>query len=605
MKFRIYRIVLCIVIFAVAFFIPLPGIQTMMFGLSCVLCGYNVILKAVKNILKGKVFDENFLMSIAVTGAFAIGEFSEAAAVMIFYQIGSVFEDYAVSKSRKSIAELMNIRPDYANLLKHGEISVVDPHKVSVGDTIVVRPGEKIPLDGVVSKGSSALDVSALTGESLPKDVSENDEVLSGSVNITGVLNITVNKEFHNSTVNKILDLVENAISKKSRSESFISRFARFYTPVVVISAALLAFVPPLFFNADLSVWGYRALNFLVVSCPCALVVSVPLSFFGGLGAASKSGVLIKGSNYLEAIAKAKTIVFDKTGTLTKGIFEIERICPEGISSDELLKTAAYAEYHSNHPLSIAIKKACAHIADSSLISDYEEIPGMGTHAVVNGHDIYAGNAKLMNFKKISVTKASDTVIHIAADKKYLGFIELSDKPKPDSLKAITALRKSGVNTIAMLTGDNLHSAEKVAEELNIHHVYANLLPKDKVYTVEEMIKTKPKNSKLVFVGDGINDAPVLSVADIGIAMGKLGSDAAIEAADIVIMTDELSKLDYTIRLSGKTLRIVRQNIAVSLTVKFAVLILSALGITGMWAAVFADVGVLVLAILNSMRCGK
>ena len=581
------------------------------FGLyliSYLTVGLDVVIKAAENIIRGKVFDENFLMSLATIGAFAIRNYPEAVAVMLFYQLGEMFQKYAVNKSRKSISELMDFRPDYANLLIDGKEEKVDPYDVEEGSLILVKPGEKIPLDGIIIKGSSTLDTSVLTGESMPKDVAENDEVLSGTINLNGLLTVKTTKEFGESTVNKILDLVENASNKKSKSENFISKFAAVYTPIVVIAAVILAFLPPLFIEgAIFKDWIYRALNFLVVSCPCALVISIPLSFFGGLGGASKEGILIKGSNYLEMLSEAKTVIFDKTGTITEGVFEVSEINPIGISEDELLAYSAYAESYSNHPISQSLKKAYNKEIDKSLLSEVEEIPGCGVSAVVKNEHILAGNSKLM--KKFNITfeekEHIGTVVHTAVNNEYKGYIIISDKIKTSSEKAITKLKEEGINNMVMLTGDVKSVAETVGSKVGITNIKSELLPSDKVEITEEIIKKSGDKNKVIYVGDGINDAPVLALADIGVAMGAAGSDAAIEAADVVIMNDDLSKLSLAIKICKKTISIVKQNVWFALVIKFGVLILSAFGKATMWAAVFADVGVSVIAILNAMRALK
>ena len=580
------------------------NIAFILFLISLLLGGAEVLINAVRNIFKGQVFDENFLMSIAAVGAFIIGEYPEGATVMLFYQVGELFQDYAVDKSRKSVAELMDIRPDYANV-KHGdEITQEDPYDVQVGDLIVIKPGERVPLDAVIVNGSTTLDTSSLTGESLPREAKEGDEILSGSINLSGLIEASVTKEFEQSTVSKILDLVENAADNKATSESFITKFARYYTPAVVGAALLLAFIPPIFTGfSDLSKWVYRALAFLVTSCPCALVISVPLSFFGGIGAASKNGVLIKGSNHLEDLAKAKTVVFDKTGTLTKGVFKVSRIVPNNCHESELLETAAYAESNSNHPISVSITKAYGKEIDKSRITDCEEKAGHGVTVRLDGKPCAAGNRKLMHSLGIKADESvSGTAVHVSRDGQYLGYILIEDEIKSDAKTAIEMLKALGIKKTVMLTGDSKTIAGKVAKQVGIDEFHAELLPADKVEKTEALIKAQKKNEKLVFVGDGINDAPVLALSDIGIAMGGVGSDAAIEASDIVIMTDEPSKLSTAMRISAKTLRIVRQNISFALFVKFAVLLLVAFGIVHMWAAVFADVGVSVIAILNALR---
>ena len=568
--------------------------------------GGDVLWRAVRNILHGKVFDENFLMSLATIGAFIVGDFAEAVAVMLFYQVGELFQDYAVDQSRKSIAELMNIRPDFANVQRGDTLVKVDPDEVKVDEIIVIKPGERVPLDAVVLSGSSSVDASALTGESLPRDVEAGDALLSGCINISGLVTARVTKEYGESTVSKILDLVENAGNKKSKSENFMTKFAQYYTPAVVIIAVLLALIPPLVVpGATFSDWIYRGLIFLVISCPCALVISIPLSFFGGIGGASRRGILVKGSNYLEALAETEIIVFDKTGTLTKGIFQVQQVLPEGISADELLEIAAYAESYSNHPISLSLQKAYGKAIDAARISGVEETSGHGVTAQVDGKTIAAGNAKLMRRLGIAFTEpenAIGTVVHVAQDGAYRGSILIADEVKEDAKRAIRELKEAGIRQTVMLTGDAKRIGERVSDELGLDRVYTELLPADKVEKVEALFAEKSPRGKLVFVGDGINDAPVLARADIGIAMGGLGSDAAIEAADIVIMTDEPSKIATAIRISKKTLRIVKENIFFALLVKAVVLLLGALGIASMWAAIFADVGVAILAILNSIR---
>ena len=576
------------------------------FLLAFIIIGGDIVLKAVRNILRGQVFDENFLMSIATIGAFSISDYAEGVAVMLFYQVGELFQKYAVDKSRKSIANLMDIRPDYANVQRGETLEKVDPDEVNIGDVIVVKAGEKIPLDAEVVDGNSMVDTSALTGESAPREVSQGDNILSGCININGLLTARVTKEFGESTVSKILDLVENAGSKKSKSENFITKFARYYTPAVVIVAALLAIIPPLVLEgATFSDWLYRALVFLVISCPCALVISIPMSFFGGIGGASRNGILVKGSNYLEALAKTEIVVFDKTGTLTKGVFKVQEVAPDGISKEKLLEMTAYAESYSNHPISLSLKQAYGKKIDGTRITDVEEIFGHGVIATIDGKIVAAGNVKLMRKLEIPFAGANEvvgTVVHIAVDNMYRGYIVIADEIKEDAPKAIRDLKAAGIKQIVMLTGDAKLIGEKVASQLGMDQVYTQLLPVDKVQKLEELFAVKSPNGKLAFVGDGVNDAPVLARADIGIAMGGLGSDAAIEAADVVIMTDEPSKFVTAIDISKKTLRIVKQNIALALTVKAGVLILGAIGIASMWAAVFADVGVAVLAILNAIR---
>lgn len=582
--------------------------NNVLYLMAYIIVGYDIVFHAIKNIFKGRIFDENFLMTIATVGAFCIGEFMEAVAVMLFYQIGELFQSYAVDKSRKSVASLMNIRPDYANVYRSQKLMKIDPDKVNIGEIILVKPGEKIPLDGVVVEGESRLNTLALTGEAVLRHVSVGDDVLSGCVNSDGILKIKVTKEFGESTVSKILDLVENASSRKSKSENFISKFARYYTPIVVIMALVLAIVPPLLMqDKDFNRWVYRALSFLVVSCPCALVISIPLSFFGGIGAASKIGILVKGSNFLEALANAKIIVCDKTGTLTEGVFKVNKVEAVGYSKDELLKYATYAESFSNHPISLSLRQAYAKDVNDKLVTETKEIPGKGVVAKFNSRYVLVGNEKLMKEYNISFRKSDEigTVIYIAIDNEFAGAITISDKIKEDSYKAIKQFRENNIEKIIMLTGDKDNISKEVFKKLNLDEYHSELLPQDKVNIVENLMTNKLQNETLVFVGDGINDAPVLALSDIGIAMGALGSDAAIEAADIVIMTDELSKISNAIRISKKTMRIVKENIIFAILVKVLVLILSALGIASMWAAVFADVGVSILAIINSLRVLK
>lgn len=604
---RLWRIIIGAAVLATAVLLSLNNewLQIALFIISYIIVGGDVVKRAVKNIFKGQVFDENFLMSIATIGAFFIGEYPEGVAVMLFYQVGELFQSYAVGKSRKSIASLMDIRPDYANVKKGDELVKVDPDEVQIGDIIVIKAGEKIPLDGKVIEGSSMIDTSALTGESVPREVEVGSDILSGCININGVITAEVTKEFGESTVSKILDLVENASSKKSNSEQFITKFARYYTPVVVIIAVFLAIIPPLVIDgATFSDWIYRALAFLVVSCPCALVISIPLSFFGGIGGASKKGVLVKGSNYLEALAETEIVVFDKTGTLTKGVFNVQEIHPEGVSKEELLELTAHAESYSNHPISLSLKRAYSKEIDNGRISDVEEISGHGVIATVDGKKVMAGNIKLMKMMDIPYFKGEliGTIVHVAVNNKYKGYIVIADEVKEDSAQAIKELKAANIKQTVMLTGDNKSIGSKVAKELGLDKVYAELLPADKVEKLEELFSQKSKKGKLAFVGDGINDAPVLARADIGIAMGGLGSDAAIEAADVVIMTDEPSKIATTMKISKKTLKIAHQNIVFAIGIKIIVLILSAFGITTMWAAIFADVGVTIIAVLNAFR---
>ncbi|MFC2677798.1 MAG: heavy metal translocating P-type ATPase [Granulicatella sp.] len=604
---RLCRIIIGAAVLATAVLLSLNNewLQIALFIISYIIVGGDVVKRAVKNIFKGQVFDENFLMSIATIGAFFISEYPEGVAVMLFYQVGELFQSYAVGKSRKSIASLMDIRPDYANVKKGDELVKVDPDEVQIGDIIVIKAGEKIPLDGKVIEGSSIIDTSALTGESVPREVEVGSDILSGCININGVITAEVTKEFGESTVSKILDLVENASSKKSNSEQFITKFARYYTPVVVIIAVFLAIIPPLVIDgATFSDWIYRALAFLVVSCPCALVISIPLSFFGGIGGASKKGVLVKGSNYLEALAETEIVVFDKTGTLTKGVFNVQEIHPEGVSKEELLELTAHAESYSNHPISLSLKRAYSKEIDNGRISDVEEISGHGVIATVDGKKVMVGNIKLMKMMDIPYFKGEliGTIVHVAVNNKYIGYIVIADEVKEDSAQAIKELKAANIKQTVMLTGDNKSIGSKVAKELGLDKVYAELLPADKVEKLEELFSQKSKKGKLAFVGDGINDAPVLARADIGIAMGGLGSDAAIEAADVVIMTDEPSKIATTMKISKKTLKIAHQNIVFAIGIKIIVLILSAFGITTMWAAIFADVGVTIIAVLNAFR---
>ncbi len=607
MKKKTIQIVISFLLFIVSLFIHFQNawINNGIYILSYLIVGTQIVWKAIRNILRGKVFDENFLMAVATLGAFGIGEFPEAVAVMLFYQVGELFQSYAVDKSRKSITSLMDIRPDFAHVKRENNIIRVSPDDVKIGEVIIVKPGEKIPLDGILVEGNSTLDTSSLTGESLPREVNLGDEVLSGCVNQNGLLTIKVTKEFGESTVNKILDLVENASSKKSKSENFISKFARYYTPVVVIIAIILTIIPPLFFGwATLSDWLYRALSFLVVSCPCALVISIPLGFFGGIGGASKLGILVKGSNYLEALSRVETVVFDKTGTLTEGVFEVQKIESVGISQEELLKFAAYAENYSNHPISLSLKKAYNKSINPNLISKTEELSGLGVYARVEEKDILIGNEKLMKEKQISMLKCDEigTILYLAVEGKYAGYIVITDKIKKDAIQTIKHLKNNHIKQTVMLTGDKKVVGESVAKELGIDKIYTDLLPSEKAERLEEIKKKTISKSKVAFVGDGMNDAPVLALADVGIAMGGLGADSAIEAADIVIMTDEPSKIVSSIQIARKTMRIVKENIVFAILVKVAVLLLSAFGLSTMWEAVFADVGVSILAILNALR---
>ena len=607
MKKKGIKIIIALILFLIAIIINFNNelINNTIFVISYIIVGIEIIKKAIKNIFRGKVFDENFLMTVATIGAFTIGEFPEAVAVMLFYQVGELFQSYAVDKSRKSISSLMDIRPDYANAQRNGKIEKIAPEEVKIGETIVVKPGEKVPLDGIILEGKSSLDTKALTGESLPKDVAEGEEILSGTINLTGVIKIEVTKKYGESTVSKILDLVENASSKKSKSENFITKFAKYYTPIVVIIAVVLAIVPPIIIkDTTFSDWIYRALSFLVVSCPCALVISIPLSFFGGIGGASKIGILIKGSNYLEQLANTEIVVFDKTGTLTKGVFEVQKVESIGITKEELLKLTAYAENYSNHPISLSVKKAYNKEIDEKQIINTQELPGLGIEAKIEEKDILVGNEKLMKEKQINYTKCNDigTILYVAINKKYSGYILIADKIKDDSIKTIQNLKKNNVKHTVMLTGDRKNVGESVAKQLGVDKVYTEMLPNGKVEKVQELLKEKTSKGKLAFVGDGINDAPVLAISDIGIAMGGLGSDSAIESADIVLMTDEPSKIVDAIRLSRRTMKIVKENIIFAIFIKILVLILSAIGLSTMWEAVFADVGVSVIAIINALR---
>lgn len=607
-KKMLIRIIISGVLLVAVSLLPLKGVLRLAaFIVPYAVIGWDVLWKAVRNIAHGQVFDENFLMAIATVGAFGTADYAEASAVMLFYQVGELFQSCAVGKSRKSIASLMDIRPDYANIERAGGLVQVDPEEVSVGDIIVVKAGEKIPLDGVVVEGSSTLDTAALTGESLPRSVSVGADVISGCINQSGLLKVRVSKEFGQSTVAKILDLVENSASKKAKAENFITRFAKYYTPVVVIAAALLAVIPPLVLGGGWAGWIHRALIFLVISCPCALVISVPLSFFGGIGGASKSGILVKGGNYLEALANSEIVVFDKTGTLTKGVFRVTSVHGENFPEDRLVELAAHAESYSTHPIARSVAEAYKGEVDSARISESNEIPGHGVRAVIDGIEVCAGNDKLMEQIGVKWHKCHNTgtTVHIAVDGKYAGHLVISDEIKETSAAAIKSLKEKGVKKTVMLTGDAKEVGEDVAEKLGLDLVYTELLPADKVDRVEELLAQKSEKGKLAFVGDGINDAPVLSRADIGIAMGAMGSDAAIEAADIVLMDDNPEKIATAIDIARKTVRIVYQNIVFALAVKLAILILGALGLAGMWAAVFADVGVSVLAILNAMRASR
>lgn len=605
MKMSILKLVLGGIIFILAELLELPDFWNLgLFLLSFVFVGGEVLLRAVKNILKGQVFDENFLMAIATVGAFAVGEYPEGVAVMLFYQIGELFQDIAVNRSRSSIASLMDIRADYANLISGNEVLKVSPEDIKLGDIIQIKPGEKIPLDGVIIEGYSSVDTSALTGEAIPRDLKPGDDILSGFINKNGVLKVKVTKKFGESTVAKILELVQNASSKKAQTEKFITKFARYYTPAVVISALMIAVLPPIFFGGVFSEWLYRALIFLVISCPCALVISIPLGFFGGIGGASKKGILIKGSNYLEALNNIETVVFDKTGTLTKGSFRVTEIEAYNISKDELLEYAAYAESYSSHPIATSIINYYGKQISKEDIKQYDEVAGHGVRAIVKGDSILIGNSKLLADENINCMEVESlgTVIHVAVKGQYSGYLVISDEVKEDSREAILKLKKAGVKKVVMLTGDNKRVADKIGQSLQIDEVYSELLPHEKVEKLEMLEKQKSLKGKLVFVGDGVNDAPVLARADIGIAMGGLGSDAAIEAADVVLMTDEPSKLLTALKIAKKTKQIVWQNIIFAFGVKLLVLALGAGGIATMWEAVFADVGVAVIAILNSMR---
>lgn len=610
-KKMLIRIIIAFILFIALRVLSLNDFyETILFLITYFIIGYDILKKAIKGILNRQVFDENFLMAIATVGAIALGEYSEGTAVMLFYQIGEWFQSYAVGKSRRSISELMDIRPDYANIEDDsGNIVQVDPDEVEIGSTIIVKPGEKIPIDGKIIEGTSSLNTSALTGESLPQEVTTNDEVISGCINITGLLKIKTTKEFGESTVSKILDMVENASSKKSKSENFISKFARYYTPAVCYSALALALVPPIINllmgnEASWSVWVYRALTFLVISCPCALVISIPLSFFAGIGGASNSGVLVKGSNYLEALATTKYVVFDKTGTMTQGVFEVSGIHHSTIENDQLLEYATLAESYSTHPISKSLQKAYGKPVDKTRIKDVKEISGHGVIAKIDNITVMAGNDKLMKKFNISYVDCHSigTIVHIAIDNKYAGHILISDLIKPTAKQAIQELKNIGIKKTIMLTGDISKVANKVATDLNIDQVYSELLPEDKVTKVEELLNQKSNKEKLAFVGDGINDAPVLSRADIGIAMGALGSDAAIEAADIVLMDDDPLKIAKAIKISKKCLKIVYENIYFAIGIKVICLILGAIGIANMWLAIFADVGVMVIAVLNAIR---
>ena len=618
-KKRLYQIIACVIMIVAISIVGVSGVLKLaLYLITYIIIGHDILKKAVKGIIKGQVLDENFLMAIATVGAFIMAIYSrsedylECVAVMLFYQIGELFQSYAVGKSRDNIAALMDIRPDYANIMQDGELTRVDPEDVSVGSVIIVQPGEKVPLDGVVVKGSSSLNTAALTGESLPRDVAEGEEIISGCINMTGVIEVRTTKEFGDSTVSKILDLVENASSRKSKSEDFIKRFAKVYTPAVCIGALILATLPPVISrivigNSNWNIWIYRALTFLVVSCPCALVISIPLSFFAGIGGASHAGVLVKGSNYLEALSQVTTVVFDKTGTLTKGSFEVSGIHHNRLEEEKLLEYAALAECASSHPISRSLIDAYGKPLDRSRVSDIEEISGHGICAKVDGHNVLVGNDKLMKSYNVDYRDCHSvgTVIHVAIDNEYQGHIVISDVVKPEAKEAIAALKKLGIHNTVMLTGDSSKVAAAVADSLGIDRVLSELLPQDKVSELEKLLETKSPKDKLAFVGDGINDAPVLSRADIGIAMGAMGSDAAIEAADVVLMDDNPMQIAKAIKISKKCIGIVRQNITFALSIKFACLILSAVGIANMWLAIFADVGVMVIAVINAIRALK
>lgn len=604
-KIDLVRILLALVLWIVVWLLPLDGyFKLIAFLVPYLVIGYDVLWSAVRNILHGQVFDENFLMAVASIGAFCVAQYPEAVAVLLFYQVGELCQGLAVGKSRKSIAALMDIRPDFARVLRDGKEETVDPQTVEVGETIIIKPGERVPLDAVITKGETAVDTSALTGESLPCDKHVGDNVISGSINLNGLIEAKVRTAYAESTVSRVLDLVENSAAKKARAEAFITRFAKYYTPCVVIAAVLLAVLPPLILKQSFSEWITRALTFLVVSCPCALVISVPLSFFGGIGGASKLGILIKGANDLEALSKVDTVVFDKTGTLTQGRFEVTAVHAQEMSEAELLDIAALAESYSNHPIALSIIKAHGGHLDKSRVSSIEESSGYGVTAVIDGKKVSVGNDKLMHRAGVQWKDCHlpGTTVHIAADGVYMGHIVISDTVKPDAKEAILALKNNGVRKTVMLTGDNKKNGEAVAAELGLDEAKTQLLPDEKVAAVEELLQQKPDKRTLAFVGDGINDAPVLARADVGIAMGALGSDAAIEAADIVLMDDRLTGLSKAMRISRKTMRIVHQNIVFSLLVKLAVLVLGALGLANMWFAVFGDVGVMILAILNAMR---
>ena len=606
-KEDLYKVIISTLIFFIALLIDNVTLKIILYFIAYIVVSYEIIINAVKNILKGEIFDENFLMALATIGAICIKEYPEAVTVMLLYQIGELFQDYAVNKSRKSISELMDIKPDYAWLLKNNKTNKVDPSDVNINDIIVVKPGEKIPLDGIIVEGESMLNTVALTGEAPYRNVQVNDEVISGCINVNGTLKVKVTKTYENSTVSKILDLVENASNKKSKSENFITKFAKYYTPIVVIIAVILAFIPPLVTHSSFTPWLYRALSFLVVSCPCALVISVPLSFFGGIGAASRDGILIKGSNYLEKLANCEIIVCDKTGTLTEGVFKVQKVVSKDYKEEDLLFYASAAEYYSNHPIALSLKEASQKEVDINKIKNTKEYAGKGVEISYDHKKIIVGNEKLFKDKKIEIEEVSDkgTIIFVAVNNKYAGYIVISDKIKDDSYVAMELFKNSSINKVVMLTGDKESASKDVCDELDIDEYYSELLPQDKVELVEKLMEEKNPSNSLVFIGDGINDAPVLALCDIGISMGAIGSDAAIEASDVVIMTDEISKVSKAINISKKTMRIVRENIILAIAVKVAILILASIGVADMWAAVFADVGVSFLAILNALRLLK
>lgn len=606
-KEDLYKVIISTLIFFIALLIDNVTLKIILYFIAYIVVSYEIIINAVKNILKGEIFDENFLMALATIGAICIKEYPEAVTVMLLYQIGELFQDYAVNKSRKSISELMDIKPDYAWLIKNNKTNKVDPSDVNINDIIVVKPGEKIPLDGIIVEGESMLNTVALTGEAPYRNVQVNDEVISGCINVNGTLKVKVTKTYENSTVSKILDLVENASNKKSKSENFITKFAKYYTPIVVIIAVILAFIPPLVTHSSFTPWLYRALSFLVVSCPCALVISVPLSFFGGIGAASRDGILIKGSNYLEKLANCEIIVCDKTGTLTEGVFKVQKVVSKDYKEEDLLFYASAAEYYSNHPIALSLKEASQKEVDINKIKNTKEYAGKGVEISYDHKKIIVGNEKLFKDKKIEIEEVSDkgTIIFVAVNNKYAGYIVISDKIKDDSYVAMELFKNSSINKVVMLTGDKESASKDVCDELDIDEYYSELLPQDKVELVEKLMEEKNPSNSLVFIGDGINDAPVLALCDIGISMGVIGSDAAIEASDVVIMTDEISKVSKAINISKKTMRIVRENIILAIAVKVAILILASIGVADMWAAVFADVGVSFLAILNALRLLK